>query len=73
MRQKKRKTTEKEASAPSRFASLSGGEMQHILAERHSGKTKQMTNNGLFQPSKVILNFSVLSKIKVELSTENLK
>ena len=61
------------ASAPSRFASLSEGEMQHILTERHSGKTKQMTNNGLFQPSKVILNFSVLSKIKVELSTENLK
>ena len=36
MRQKKRKTTEKEtASAKSRFASLS---------ERHSGKTKQITN-----------------------------
>ena len=33
------------ASAPSRFASLlSEGEMQQILSERHSGKTKQMTN-----------------------------
>ena len=32
------------ASAPSRFASLSEGEMQQILTERHSGKTKQMTN-----------------------------
>ena len=31
-------------SAPSRFASLSEGEMQQILTERHSGKTKQMTN-----------------------------
>ena len=27
-----------------RFASLSEGEMQQILTERHSGKTKQMTN-----------------------------
>ena len=37
MRQKKRKTTEKETRRPakSRFASLS---------ERHSGKTKQITN-----------------------------
>ena len=32
------------ASAPSRFASLSEGEMQQILTERHCGKTKQMTN-----------------------------
>ena len=31
-------------SAPPRFASLSGGEMQQILTETHSGKTKQMTN-----------------------------
>ena len=31
-------------SEPSRFASLSGGEMQQILTERHSGKTKQKTN-----------------------------
>ena len=31
-------------SAPSRFASQSEGEMQQILTERHSGKTKQMTN-----------------------------
>ena len=28
------------ASAPSRFASLFGGEMQQGLTERHSGKTK---------------------------------
>ena len=32
------------APAPSRFASLFEGEMQQILTERHSGKTKQMTN-----------------------------
>ena len=32
------------ALAPSRFASLSEGEMQQILTERHFGKTKQMTN-----------------------------
>ena len=32
------------ASAPSRFAPLSEGEMQQFLTERHSGKTKQMTN-----------------------------
>lgn len=32
------------ASAPSRFALLSEDEMQQILTERHSGKTKQMTN-----------------------------
>ena len=32
------------APAPSRFASLSKGEMQQILTKRHSGKTKQMTN-----------------------------
>ena len=31
-------------SAPSRFTSLSQGEVQQILTERHSGKTKQMTN-----------------------------
>ena len=43
MRQKKEKTTEKET-RQSRFASLSGDEMQQILTERHSGKTKQMKN-----------------------------
>ena len=37
MRQKKRKTTEKETRG---FE----GEMQQIWTERHSGKTKQMTN-----------------------------
>ena len=34
-------------SAPSRFASLSEGEVQQILTDRHSGKTKQM-KTGLF-------------------------
>ena len=32
------------ASALSRFAPLSEGELQQILTERHPGKTKQMTN-----------------------------
>ena len=32
------------ASEPWRFASVSEGEMQQILTERHSGKTKQKTN-----------------------------
>ena len=32
------------ASERSQFASLSEGEMQQILTERHSGKTKQKTN-----------------------------
>ena len=32
------------ASEPSQFASLSEGEMQQILKERHSGKTKQKRN-----------------------------
>ena len=31
-------------SVPSRFASLSEGEVQQILRESHSGKTKEMTN-----------------------------
>ena len=31
-------------SAPQRFASLTEGEMQQILTNRDSGKTKQMTN-----------------------------
>ena len=45
MRQKKKKNgKEDSASAPSRFALLIEGEMQQILTERHSGKTKQMTN-----------------------------
>ena len=35
---------EDSASEPRRFASLSEGEMQQILTERHSGKTKQVTN-----------------------------
>ena len=32
------------ASAPSRLASLSEGKMQQILTEKHSGKTKEVTN-----------------------------
>ena len=32
------------ASESSQFTSLSEGEMQQILTERHSGKTKQKTN-----------------------------
>ena len=35
---------EKEQNTPSRFASLSVSEMDQILKERHSNKTKQMTN-----------------------------
>ena len=35
---------EKEQNTPSRFASLSESEMDQILKERHSNKTKQMTN-----------------------------
>ena len=60
------------ASAPSRFASLSEGEMQQILTERHSGKTTQTTS---WSVSKVSLNFSVskLLNITIELSRENLK
>ena len=33
-----------DSAEPSQFASLSEGEMQQILTERHSGKTKQKTN-----------------------------
>ena len=32
------------ASEPSRFASMSEGEVQQILTERHCGKTKHKTN-----------------------------
>ena len=62
------------ASAPSRFASLSEGEMQQILTERHSGKTKQMTNWSV-STFKVSLNFSLLKlfNLKLDLSKENLK
>ena len=61
-------------SAPSRFASLSEGEMQQILTERYSGKTKQMTSYSV-STFKGKLKFSVLKllNIKLELSTENLK
>ena len=53
------------ASAPSRFASLSEGEIQQILTDRHSCKSKQMTNWSVFS----VLKFLT---IKLELSTENL-
>ena len=51
------------ASAPSRF--VSEGEMQQILTDRHSCKTKQMTNWSVFS----VLKFLT---IKLVLSTENL-
>ena len=44
MRQKKRKTMEKETRHQRHHDSLSEGGMRQILTERHSGKTKQMTN-----------------------------
>ena len=40
----KEKNNGDSASAPSRLASLSEGEVQQILTERHPGKTKQMKN-----------------------------
>ena len=48
--------------------------MQQILTERHSGKTKQMTNWSV-STFKVSLNFSVLKllSLKLGLSTEKLK
>ena len=62
------------ASAPSRFASLSEGEMQQILTEKHSGKTKQMTNWSVstFKDKRKFFRFNFLN-IKLELSTEKLK
>ena len=75
MRQKKKKNgKEDSASAPSRFALLFEGEMQQILTERHSGKTKQMTNWSV-STFKGNLDFSILKllNVKLELSTENSK
>ena len=46
-KEKKNNGKRDSASAPSRFASLSEGEMQQICTERHSGKTKQMTNRSV--------------------------
>ena len=63
-------------SAPSRFTSLSDGEMQQILTERHSGKTKQMTSWSI-STFKGKLKFFRLKIVKLniilKLSTENLK
>ena len=63
------------ASAPSRFASLSEGEMQKILTERHSGETKQMTNWSVSTCKGKLTFFFVLKllNIKLELLTGNLK
>ena len=44
MRQKKRKTMEKETRHQRRHDSLHCPRMNAILTERHSGKTKQITN-----------------------------
>ena len=62
------------ASEPSRFASLSEGEMQQILTERHSGKTKQKINWSLstFKGKRKFFVLKLLS-LKLELSTEKLK
>ena len=62
------------ASALSRFTSLSEGEMQQTLTERHSGKTKQMTSWSVstFKGKPKIFPFTIVN-IKLELSTENLK
>ena len=55
-------------------ASLSEGEMQQILTEKHSGKTKQMTNWSApaFKGKLKFFRLKLLN-IKLELSTENLK
>ena len=62
------------ASEPSPFASLSEGEMQQILTERHSGETKQKTNWSV-STFKGSGKFSVLKllSLKLELSTEKWK
>ena len=75
MRQKKKNNGKGDlASAPSRFASLFEGEMQQILKERHSGKTKQMTNWSVstFKGKLKFFRFKLLN-VKLELSTENSK
>ena len=58
----------------SRFASLSEGEMQQILTERHSGKAKQMTNSSVltFKGKLQFFRFKIV-KYKTRASTENLK
>ena len=62
------------ASAPSRFASLFEGEMQQILTDRHSGKTKQMTNWSVSTFKGKLKFFRLkLVKYKLQLSTESSK
>ena len=62
------------ASEPSRFALLSEVEMQQILTERHSGKTKQKTNWSVSSfKGKRKFFISKLLSLKLELSTEKLK
>ena len=50
------------ASEPSLFASLSEGEIQQILTERHSGKTKQTTNWSVstFKGKRKFLRFEIV-------------
>ena len=62
------------ASPLSRFVSLSKGEVQQILTDRHSGKTKQMTNWSVatFKGRLKFFRLKLLN-IKLELSAENLK
>ena len=62
------------ASEPSRFASLSEGEMQQILTERHSGKTKQKTkwSVSIFKGKRKFFRFEIV-KLKLELSIEKFK
>ena len=66
MRQKERKTTEKETghqSRTSRFASLSEGEMQQILTERHPGKIKRKTNWSVstFKGTRKFFRFDIIN------------
>ena len=58
------------ASAPSRF--VSEGELQQILTERHSGKTKQMTNWS-FSTLKVSFNFLPFKIVKYKTRALNRK
>ena len=62
------------ASASSRFASLSEGEMPQILTERHSGKTKQKTkwSVSIFKGKRKFFRFEIV-KLKLELSIEKFK
>ena len=57
------------ASAPSRFASLFEGEMQQILTERHSGKTKQATNWSVSSFKGKLIKFFRFKIVKYETRT----